>query len=147
MKKILILSMLVGLSGTAFAFDNECLSLLKEVDKNSILDKTIAKDSSKDWDYFYDDSAWKLKSPTNCKMPKTNYEKITCSDSSLIKLDKIAYATTLQNTINATGELLSRKTFKELKFDNQWINRKVADKESICLKLINVDQVKLKLKY
>lgn len=145
MKKILILFLL--LSAHTFAFDNECLPLLKEADKNLILDKTIVKDSSKDWDYFYDDSDWKLKSPTNCKMPKTNYEKITCSDSSLIKLDSIAYATTLQNTINATGELLSKKEFKEQKFDNQWINRKVADKESICLKLINIDQVKLKLKY
>lgn len=145
MKKILILGLL--LSGHSFAFDNECLSLLKEADKNLILDKTIVKDSSKDWDYFYDDSAWKLKSPTNCKTPNTSYEKITCSDSSLRKLDTIAYATTLQNTINATGELLSQKSLKELKFDNQWINRKVADKESICLKLINIDQVKLKLKY
>lgn len=129
------------------AFDDDCISELKKKDADGYLDKVLQIDSSSEWRYFYDDPEWIVTTPTNCKQPKTTYEKIVCAEPSLVKLDIIAYATTLQNTINASGSLLSKKDLLGSGFNQKWINRSASDEESVCLKLVNTDQVNMKLKY
>ncbi|MDQ8952436.1 hypothetical protein RFH42_05595 [Acinetobacter rudis] len=146
MRKMVILSVFLYTHGVQ-AFDDECISTLRVNDAGGSLDKIIRLDSSKEWIYFHDDKGWTLRSPTNCKKPITNYEKIVCAEPSLVKLDVIAYATTLQNTINASGSLLSKKDLLGSNFNQKWVNRSVSDEESVCLKLVNIDQVNMKLKY
>lgn len=146
MRKMVILSVFLY-TQSVLAFDDECISALRVKDASGYLDKVIRLDGSKEWVYFHDNKSWVLRSPTNCKMPITNYEKIVCAEPSLVKLDIIAYATTLQNTINASGSLLSRKDLINSNFNQKWVNRSVSDVESVCLKLVNTDQVNMKLKY
>lgn len=144
MKKILGI-FFIFTSAWGNAFDNGCTYLLKNDDDRGVLNKALSKDIADAPMFFINPHDKTVQSPTNCQAPKTNYEKIVCSDSSLIKLDKIAHMTYIQNYINATGETLSPNEMYESGYNNKWINRVVADKESVCLKLMYMDGVDTKL--
>ncbi|OTG85814.1 hypothetical protein B9T31_09465 [Acinetobacter sp. ANC 4558] len=147
MKKILGLCLVFTCTFSNAFNDEECVFLLKDADKNGVLNKALKKDKADAKLYWLDPSDERIKTPVSCKNPISNYEKIVCSDDSLKKLDQIAYTTYIYNAINANGERLDLNDLSESDLNKDWVNRLVADKESVCLKLKYMDQVDRKLRY
>ncbi|MFW2176746.1 MULTISPECIES: hypothetical protein [unclassified Moraxella] len=83
----------------------------------------------------------KVKSPVQCKSPKSAYDKAVCSDPKLKTLDLLALRADVYAYENATAtELTGKKLTAEINESHKY-HQKAKTKEAICKTLLETDSI------